>query len=81
MLQRVLTEDIRLKIHLNKMLGYVKADSGQMSRLVVDLVSFVEDSMLHGGTLTIETENFIFDKNLKNSPVGKLRLNPGHILN
>ncbi len=62
MLQRLLTNDIQLNMRLNKKLGYIKADSGQISHLVLNLVSYVKDSMPRGGTLTIETENFIFDK-------------------
>jgi len=55
LLQRLIGENIRLvKRHIGED-GYVRADPGQMSQLVMNLAINARDAMPQGGTLTIET--------------------------
>jgi signal transduction histidine kinase len=61
MLHRLINKDIQLIINLDNNLGYVKADWEQLSHLVMNLAVNARDAMPHGGTLTIETKNFIAD--------------------
>ena len=64
-LQRLISKNIRLITRLNSKLGYVKADPGQLSHLVMNLAVNARDAMPHGGILTIETKNFTIDKEFK----------------
>jgi signal transduction histidine kinase len=64
MLSRLLTEHIELTIVLGKQLGRIKADSGYLGQLLMNLVINARDAMPDGGSLTIETSNAQFDKKL-----------------
>ncbi len=77
MLQRLISKDIRLVSKLDSNLGYVKADPGQLSHLVMNLVVNARDAMPQGGTLTIETENFTIDKEVKNFAGRHIPSKPG----
>ena len=57
MLLRLISENIRLVTELDAALGPVKADSGQLKQVVVNLVVNSKDAMPGGGTLRIETRN------------------------
>jgi two-component system cell cycle sensor histidine kinase/response regulator CckA len=50
-------EKIELKIHAERDLWYVKADSDQLYQVVLNLVRNARDAMPNGGKLTIRTRN------------------------
>ncbi len=57
MLGRMIGEDIRLVLELAPDLKPVRADSGQVAQIIMNLVVNARDAMPEGGTLTISTEN------------------------
>jgi PAS domain S-box-containing protein len=62
LLKRLIGEDIELVTVLNREIGRVKVDPGQLSQVIVNLVVNARDAMPAGGKLTIETANFYFDE-------------------
>ncbi len=62
MLGRLLGEDIRIITVLSPDLGPIRADSGQMHQLLVNLAVNARDAMPDGGKLIIETENIDIDE-------------------
>jgi len=61
MLNRLIGEHIRLRIVPAPELGRVRADSGQIEQVIMNLVVNARDAMPEGGTLWIETLNTELD--------------------
>jgi len=61
MLPRLIGEDIQLNLSLDQAIGQVKADSGQIEQVVMNLAVNSRDAMPDGGTLTIHTANAELD--------------------
>ncbi|MFB3815664.1 MAG: PAS domain S-box protein [Terriglobales bacterium] len=61
-LPRLLGEDIDLRIYPGEDLLNIKADPGQIEQVIMNLVVNARDAMPHGGKLTIETANVVFDE-------------------
>jgi len=55
MLHPIIGEDIALELELQKNLGKVKADPGQIEQVVMNLVVNARDAMPNGGRITIQT--------------------------
>jgi PAS domain S-box-containing protein len=62
LLQRLIGENIELIVVLNPALGRVKADSGQLEQIIMNLAVNARDAMPEGGKLTIETSNVQIDE-------------------
>jgi len=62
MLQRLLTENVRLDLRPAPDLLPVWADGGQMEQVIVNLVVNARDAMPDGGRIVIETSNEILDE-------------------
>lgn len=61
-LKLVVGEKIDLVTVLRSGLGHVKADPGQIEKIVMNLVLHTRDAMPNGGSLTIETANVELDE-------------------
>ena len=61
MLRRVIGEHIRLAVTLDRALGSVTADPGQLEQIILNLVINARDAMPGGGTLSISTSNVQVD--------------------
>ena len=70
MLVRLIGEDLQLKIVLEPNLGLVRADPGQLTQVLMNLVVNARDAMPLGGTLTLETGNVTLDETFARSHEG-----------
>jgi two-component system cell cycle sensor histidine kinase/response regulator CckA len=61
MLRRLLGEGVTLSLLTFTQLAKIKADPGQLERVIMSLAANARDAMLAGGTLTLETDNVQLD--------------------
>ncbi len=62
LLRRLIGEDIELRTSLDRNLGRLKADQGQLEQVIMNLAVNARDAMPEGGKLAISTENFVMDE-------------------
>jgi hypothetical protein len=74
MMQRLLGEDVDLRLMLPADLGRVSADPGQIEQVLMNLSVNSRDAMAKGGVLTIETANVVLDEGYASRHIG---LKPG----
>jgi two-component system cell cycle sensor histidine kinase/response regulator CckA len=65
MLRRLIDENIEMTIVPGKQIGRIKADSGYVGQVLMNLVVNARDAMPNGGKLTIATNNVTLDENLR----------------
>src|SRR5262249_52898246 len=74
MLQRLLGEDVDLRLVLPADLGRVSADPSQVEQVLMNLAVNSRDAMAKGGILTIETANVVLGADYADRRIG---LRPG----
>ena len=62
LLRRLLGEDIELRATLERGLGQVRIDPGQVEQIIVNLAVNARDAMPDGGVLTLATSNIVLDE-------------------
>ncbi|MGA2748539.1 MAG: response regulator [Verrucomicrobiota bacterium] len=72
MLVRLIDENIKLTIVPGKQTGRVRADSGYVGQVLMNLVVNARDAMPNGGKLTIATSNVTLDENDPHTPAGAI---------
>jgi PAS domain S-box-containing protein len=77
MLRRLVDENIEMTIVPGKQTGRIKADSGYVGQVLMNLVVNARDAMPNGGRLTITINNVTFDENDAHTRAGVI---PGDYL-
>ncbi len=73
MLGRVIEENIKLELELDKQIKNIKVDPGHFEQIIMNLVVNSRDAMPEGGKLTMKTENSSIDETV----ASKTRTIPG----
>jgi two-component system cell cycle sensor histidine kinase/response regulator CckA len=63
MLRRLIDQKIEITIFPGSQTGHVKADSGHIGQVLMNLVLNARDAMPEGGKISIETDNVTLDEN------------------
>lgn len=61
MLTRLIGEDVRITVKLQKNIGAIRADHHQLEQVIMNLAVNARDAMPGGGELTIETSDVLID--------------------
>jgi len=61
MIERIIGEDIELRVTADPEVLVVKADTGQIEQVLMNLATNARDAMPHGGSLTIELGSMTMD--------------------
>jgi PAS domain S-box-containing protein len=61
LVRRLMSERIEMKTQIDKNIGAVKADPGQIEQVILNLIVNARDAMPNGGKLLIETGNIELD--------------------
>jgi len=69
-LRRLVDENIQLVVVPGKQIGRIKADSGHVGQVLMNLTVNARDAMPNGGKLTIETANITLDENYAHTHQG-----------
>nr|NJM01601.1 PAS domain S-box protein [Desulfobacula sp.] len=77
MIQRLIGEDITIKMMLEDGIPQIDADSGMMEQILLNLSVNARDAMPDGGTLTLETMRVTLDED---HAAKKLDVKPGNYL-
>jgi len=72
MLHRIIGEEIQLQTMLASGLWPIKADTGQIEQIIVNLVVNARDAMPDGGYVTLRTSNTTLDEKYANLHLGAL---------
>jgi two-component system cell cycle sensor histidine kinase/response regulator CckA len=72
MLRRLIGENIEMTMVPGKQTGRVKADSGHVGQVLMNLVVNARDAMPNGGKLTIATNNVTLDENYAHTHPGAI---------
>jgi two-component system cell cycle sensor histidine kinase/response regulator CckA len=72
MLRRLMDENIEVTIVPGKEIGRVKADSGYVGQVLMNLVVNARDAMPNGGKLTLATNNVTLDENYARTHTGAI---------
>lgn len=67
LLRRLLGDSIEPIAKLPESPCHIRADRGQLETLIINLAVHARDSMLHGGTFALKTENLTLNKALHNN--------------
>ena len=67
MLERLVGEDVEVRVELNAESGTVRADPHQLEQVIMNLVVNARDAMPHGGKLLIETAGVELDESYARS--------------
>jgi len=62
MLRRLIDSNIEMTLALGKQIGRIKADSGYIGQVLMNLVVNARDAMPYGGKIIISTDNVILDE-------------------
>lgn len=66
MLNRLIGEDIVIRTNLEPDIWMVRADTGSIEQVIMNLAGNARDAMPNGGSLTIRTENVLLDEEQSN---------------
>jgi signal transduction histidine kinase len=72
MLRRVIDENIELTFTLGREIGRIKADSGYVGQVLMNLVINARDAMPNGGKISVATSNATLDENFARTHPGAI---------
>ena len=70
LLERTTPQMIQIELDLGQDLKTIHADSGQIEQILLNLVLNAGHAMPDGGTITIQTRNFVLDENVRTTYLG-----------